>query len=190
MSGYPRTPSSIDLIIPPAPVNAGLYEQLCVISSLTHRRVSAGISGNLMLFSMITYPFKLLRNPPFPTSLSSLQSSFTRHSVPISNILSRTFLRFATETERILTHLVQPRTTQTPSHMYHKLPSSTTSRLRRIAFHTAMLFASLHDSFLLFHPLPLALQHFNRPLFSQPFFYSSQIQHEIYPPALSLMCFI
>ena len=81
MSGYPRTPSSIDSIIPPASV----LKRRVVRTTMRHLllpivALSAGISGNLMLFSMITYPFKLLE-PPNIIVVAAIKfySSFCSH---------------------------------------------------------------------------------------------------------------
>lgn len=127
-----------------------------------------------MLFSMITYPFKLLRNPfPFPhhcrrcnqvslVILFQFQIFFLEHFCDLQlkrNVFSLILCNRA-------------------PHQHHRICTTNAPHPPRLVcaglLSTAMLFASLHDSFLLFHPLPLALQHFNPPFSPNP----SSIHHK------------
>ncbi len=140
-----------------------MYEQLCIISYLSSRIICWYLwkSHALLDDSLIRSNYSAT-----PTPSSSLQSSFTRHSVQTSNILSRTILRLATETERVLSHP----SIHAPAHLTHsyvpQIPSSTKSRSRRIAFLSHAFRVSPQTSIFVIPPLH-ALQHF-KPLFLSP----------------------
>ena len=163
-----------------------MHHPLLIVANLP-----VSISGNLMLFSMITYQFKLLRNPHHRRRCNQVLLVIR---FKISNILSRTILRLAIETERVLFSSLCTRIPRTPSYV-PQLPSSTKSRTCRIAFRSHA-FASLHDFIFVIPPLH-ALQHFKpssfpaTPLPPPHPFYHHRLNVESYPPALSrLMCFL
>jgi len=151
VSGYPRTPSSIDLIIPPAPVrNAGLYEQqLCIISYLSSRIVFWYLWKS---HALLDDHLSVQITPQPPHHCRHCNQVLLVILFKIQIFFLEQFCDLLLKRNEFFLSLIYAPAYHAHTHMYHKSPHpQSLVRAGLIAFHSHAFRVSPTTSFLLFH---------------------------------------